>query len=394
MSLSNASIVRLTHSRVFQQARQAIVQSAITDKAITIQQIAAPTFDEKERAQWVMEQFQTLGLNHIYMDDLYNVYGWLGDLDEHDRPTLLVSAHTDTVFSAETDLAITRQAKRLFGAGLGDNSLGVAALLTLIELFIQHDLPHSARICFVANSREEGLGNLDGIRQVGETLLSHRIKAAIVLEGMALGRIYHAGIAVRRLKISYTAQGGHSWLHFGNPSAVHVLMNFGSAMQKLHFPKDPQTTFNIGILEGGSSINTIAAQATCYVDLRSKDAQTLQEIETQVRHTATSVLPSDDVQVQIDVVGDRPNGVIPETHPLVRLAINAHEAINMVPELEEGSTDANALLHLGIPTVCVGISYGGNAHTLKEYIETEPIENGMWHLLLLVAASSNALSTW
>ncbi|HLA45838.1 MAG TPA: M20/M25/M40 family metallo-hydrolase [Aggregatilineales bacterium] len=389
MSLSNASIVRLSNSLPLKAVRQAITCGKIIDRAVAIQQIPSPTFEEQKRAASVMQQFQKLGLEQVEQDDLHNVYGWLPGSHEE---VLLISAHTDTVFPAETSLEIRRENGRIYGPGLGDNSLGVAGLITLAELFLQSDVPHDATLCFVANTREEGLGNLEGINHVASRL-SGRIRAGIVVEGMALGRIYHAGIAVRRLKVMVTAPGGHSWLHFGSESAVHRLMRFGADLSYLSVPEKPRTTFNIGLISGGSSINTIAGSAECYLDLRSEDMETLNELESRVRSLAERNTTSG-VTFDFEAVGERPAGGIPQDHPLIRLAVDAHREINMTVELESGSTDANALLSRGIPTVCVGISYGGNAHTPGEYIETAPVEDGMWQLFLLTAAASNAVTVW
>lgn len=375
----------LSARRAHLQARQVI------DLAIAIQQIPAPTFQESKRAMDIALRFEALGLEDVSVDELYNVYGWLPSA-KADAPVLLISAHTDTVFPPDFDLSVRAEGDRVYGAGLGDNSLGVAALLSLAECFTKQNIPHEAAICFCANSREEGLGDLGGMRGVIEQI-GERLKGAIVIEGMALGRIYHAGIAVRRLKLNVTTQGGHSWLHFGHPSAIHSLIHLCDKLLALEVPTDPRTTYNIGLIEGGTSVNTIAADAACYIDIRSADTATLQELEARIQ---ALVAAEEQLKVHfaLDLVGDRPAGNIPQDHPLVQLAVNAHRAINMLPELESGSTDANALLARGVPSVCVGVSYGGNAHVAAEYIETAPIGDGLWQLLLLAAAASNALLMW
>src|SRR4051812_15414329 len=187
----------------------------VIDEAITIQQIPAPTFDEARRASYVQSRFQ--GLESVEVDELYNVYGVLPGVNRK-LPAILVSAHTDTVFDAAAPLGIQRQNGRIYGPGLGDNSIGVAALLALVDVLRDQQMPTD--IWFVANSREEGMGNLGGIRAAYQKL-APRISMALVLEGMAYGRIYYGGIAVRRFEITCRAPGGHSWLHFGRPSAIH-----------------------------------------------------------------------------------------------------------------------------------------------------------------------------
>ncbi len=280
----------------------------------------------------------------------------------------------------------------VYGPGLGDNSLGVAALLTLLDIFSQQYIQPTADIWFVANSREEGLGNLDGIRAVWDMLKS-RLGAAIVIEGMALGHIYHAGIAVRRLHITCQAPGGHSWLHFGNPSAIHGLVDAGARILALTPPEHPRTTYNIGLINGGHSINSLAMNADLYLDMRSESSEVLAHFEQQVRDAVNETSRSG-LEFAVDVVGDRPSGQIPITHPLVQLAAAALKLTGHVPQFETGSTDANVLLSNGLPTVTVGISYGGHAHRLDEFIETGPIASGIWQLLLLTLAVADHLHAW
>ncbi len=233
------------------------------DEAVAIQQIPAPTFAEGQRATYVRQRFEQMKLDSIEVDTLYNVYGRLPGSDPM-LPAILVAAHTDTVFEANAPLDVRREPGRIYGPGVGDNSLGVAAVLTLADLL--HDQGCPADIWFVANSREEGLGDLGGIRAVcekltGSNLSTARLGAAIIVEGMAYAHIYHAGIAVRRLEISCHTEGGHSWLHFGNASAVHHLMQLGAQITTIVPPKVPRTTYNIGVISGGQSVNSIASSA-------------------------------------------------------------------------------------------------------------------------------------
>ena len=361
---------------------------ATLEEAVTIQQIPAPTFAEQARAAYVQERFVALGLSDISTDDLYNVYGCFHGTDRN-QPALLVSAHTDTVFEAETPLTVQRSHQRISGPGIGDNSLGVAALLSLAETLRTLTLP--VDIWIVANTREEGMGDLGGIRAVYERLKS-RLGMAIVLEGMAYGRIYHAGIAVRRLQISVRGPGGHSWLHFGRPSAVHALLRLGASIASLQPPEYPRTTYNIGVIEGGRSVNTIAPEASMLLDLRSEDKETLALFEQVIRKLVNDHRQPD-LEFTVRVVGDRPAGSIPRSHPLVALARQVLESLGATPYLETGSTDANVLLAAGLPTVTIGIAHGSNAHRVDEYIETEQVADGLWQLLQLTLATSQLLAT-
>jgi tripeptide aminopeptidase len=367
-------------ANVYQPLYKSLQTGDILQRAITIQQIAAPTFAEQTRAEFVEAGFQKLGLRNVARDALNNVYGWWGDA----YPVIVVSAHLDTVFPVDTDLTVHHQKTRVYGPGLGDNSLGVAVLLLLAELFTQQATLDEVSLCFVANSREEGLGNLDGIRAVAETISPARIHSAVVIEGMALGRVYHAGIAVRRLKIEATTEGGHSWLNFGKPSAIHSLVQLAADVTRLSVPAEPRTTFNIGLIEGGHSVNSIATHAHFYLDLRSTLSAALSELEEKI-HELVTQHTAEEIQFHVEVAGDRPAGSIPADHPLVQLALAALAEIGIAGVLEHGSTDANILLAKGVPTVVVGVTHGGHAHRLDEFIETPPLVNGVWQIILLLA---------
>jgi acetylornithine deacetylase/succinyl-diaminopimelate desuccinylase-like protein len=205
---------------------------------------------------------------------------------------------------------------------------------------------------------------------------------------MAFGHVYHAGIAVRRLHISATAEGGHSWLNYGRPSAIHGIVELGARIAALQPPQTPRTTYNIGMIDGGTTINAIASKASLWLDLRSEESTTLAELERIVRQQVTAVARPD-LPFTIEVVGDRPAGSISPKHPLVQTALGALELVGIQGVLENGSTDANVPLAHGVPAVTVGITRGGNAHRLDEYIETEPVGDGLHQLVVLTLAAAN-----
>ncbi len=352
----------------------------VLQQALTIQQIPAPTFHESARAAYVADQFDRLNLTEIHVDDRHNVYGLLPG-NNHTGPGLMVMAHTDTVFSAETDLATRKDNGTIYGPGLGDNSVGVAALLGLAEALRDWQITPACNLWFVATSREEGLGDLGGIKQAFARMKPH-IGLVINIEGLAFGHVYHAGIAVRRLHITAHTEGGHSWLHFGRPSAAHAIV-----ILTINPPSTPRTTYNIGMLEGGQGINVIASEAGLWLDLRSEDQDTLQAIENQVRAHITR-LQTDDLTFNIDVVGDRPAGAIPPDHPLIIGARHALSVVGINGTLETGSTDANIPLSQNCPAVTIGITRGGNAHRLDEFVEVAPIRAGMRQFITLTLAAA------
>jgi acetylornithine deacetylase/succinyl-diaminopimelate desuccinylase-like protein len=352
--------------------------SRLLDLACAIQQIPAPTFEEEARAQFVLAQFQAHQLSDISIDDLGNVYARRPGTAN--GPALLVTAHTDTVFPREINLALTRTEERIIGPGIGDNSLGVAGLFGLLWSLEGVSLPGD--LYLVANVGEEGMGDLRGMRQV-MARFGPQVAATIVLEGMALGRVVHGGIGVRRYRFSTHTDGGHSYQHFGKPSAIHALVKFGAELAALRVTTTPKTTFNIGMIGGGTSINTIAREAWLDLDLRSEDAHQLTDLVAQVEHIAAHYHTAE-VRLEQHLIGNRPAGELAREHPLVQAAAKALNDVGLTPIYERGSTDANIPLSLGYPAVCVGLTYGNNAHRPDEYIETKPLEKGLLALTELV----------
>lgn len=374
----------------------------LIDLCIAIQQIPAPTGAEADRAAWVESRMRAIGLADVERDHLDNVYGRICGAGAPVHPALLVSAHTDTVFPQETDLQVRRMSNGLLrGPGIGDNSTGVAGLLTLAETLTQLAAP-PVDIWLVANSMEEGVGDLRGMRQVVNKLeTGHRpqasavqrrapLGAALVLEGMGLGRIVHQALGVRRYRTSATAPGGHSWGDFGAASAVHGLVSVAEEMLKLQLPQTPRTTFNIGRIGGGTSINTIAQEAWMELDLRSASPQTLTWLDGRIqriveRHAAARRARDDGLTLRHEQIGHRPAGALSFQHPLVQAACTILQEIGVKERSDAriSSTDANLPLSREIPAVCVGLTDGGDAHRLSEWIDPSPLAKGMQQLLYL-----------
>lgn len=357
-------------------------------QARAIQQIPAPTFAETERAAYVADVFRGLGLQQVELDAQRNVYARVPG-GRPERPALLVTAHTDTIFHAGTDLAQREDGDLVYGPGLGDNSMGVAGLLSLARWLMAQPQP-PVDVWFVATSGEEGLGDLIGMKAAFARLGS-LTGAVLNLEGLALGHIYHGGIAVRRLKVTAAADGGHSWLHYGRPSAVHRLIALGTALLELTPPALPRTTFNIGLIEGGDAINAIASQAAFWLDLRSESSAALRDFEENVRALIGQASDTD-VRFSIEVVGDRPAGRIGPEHPLVQIGISALASIGLKAALELGSTDANVPLAAGCPAITLGVTRGGNAHRIDEYVEQSPVSAGLAHLRLALRGALDYLA--
>ncbi|MGB1285260.1 MAG: M20/M25/M40 family metallo-hydrolase [Aggregatilineales bacterium] len=353
----------------------------VVEEGIRIQQIAAPTFEEAERAKYVAAQFTALGLENVEIDAVDNVYGVLPG-QNRTLPALMLMAHTDTVFPMETDLSIVREGNRISGVGLGDNCMGVSGMMGAIKYLREQNITLERDIYVVAPVCEEGLGDLKGARAAWEHI-GDKIGAVINLEGLAFGHVYRAGIAVKRLHIQTHADGGHSWLHYGKASATHAMSRLAAQIAGLELPVDPRTTCNIGMMSGGEAINGIARHAELWLDMRSESQSELEKLDAQVMRYI-DVLRRPDLRVDVEVVGNRPAGSIETDHPLVQVALETLALLNIRGTLERGSTDGNIPLYHGCPTITVGITRGGNAHRLDEYIEVAPVRAGMQQLITLV----------
>lgn len=356
----------------------------VLDLAVTIQQIPAPPFGEGQRAEFIRDRFHVEGLQSIEIDQIGNVLGCLPGRGE--KKPLVVSAHLDTVFPFDTDLQIRREEDKIFGPGIGDNSLGVAGLFGLLWVLRErHPAGLAGDIWLAANVGEEGLGDLRGMRHVVQRF-GAEVLAYIVLEGMALGEVYHRALGVRRFRVKVHTAGGHSWDDYGSPSAIHELAKIVAELTRMKVPSRPRSSLNVGVISGGTSVNTIASDAQFELDLRSEGAEQLDEMVEKVERIIQSFdLPG--VKVSMDLIGRRPAGALAATHPLVQLAQQALKKQNLDAVLTIGSTDANIPLSQGIPGVTVGLTTGFGAHTLNEYVHTPPLANGIVQLVDLVEAA-------
>ena len=353
----------------------------IVDLAIQIQQIPAPTFKEATRGEFVLKLFESEGLQNVMSDEAGNVYGrWTVDEGRRtDAKPLVISAHLDTVFPLEMDLNIKREGNKVYGIGLGDNSLGVAALFGLLWMLREQKIELGGDVWFVANVGEEGLGDLYGMKAVVDRFGAN-VLAYLVLEGMAFGHVYHKAVGVKRYRVTAKTRGGHSWSDYGQPSAVLELMRLIGKMTSLKLPSRPRTTMNVGKIHGGTSINVIPAEAWLELDLRSEGPNELADLVKRVEILIESA-NKPGVSVDAKVIGDRPAGELSLNHPLIKLAQACLWEQGMNAVLTSGSTDANIPLSKGYPALVLGVSTGGGAHTKNEFINTEFVGQGMEQLV-------------
>jgi acetylornithine deacetylase/succinyl-diaminopimelate desuccinylase-like protein len=350
--------------------------SNLLDLAIQIQQIPAPTFSEGARAEFVRGLFVSEGLQDVSIDAIGNVYARLPGRQKTAK-ALIVSAHLDTVFPNNINLQVTRQneAQKIVAPGIGDNSLGVAALFGIPWILREKRIELTHDIWFVANAGEEGLGDLCGMRAVVERF-DKNVIGYLILEGLALGHVYHRAIGVRRYRVTAKTAGGHSWSDYGQPSAVHEMAALVTQLTALRLPREPRTTMNVGTFGGGTGVNVLASEAKCDLDLRSEDPAELTKLIGQVEELFRHA-DRDGVTLLAEIIGQRPAGEISAEHPLVKLAVSCLHEQGLSAVLTAASTDANIPLSRNMPAVVMGITTGGGAHTTHEYIDVEPIEKGM-----------------
>lgn len=357
----------------------------IIDFAIQIQQIPAPTFHEQQRAEFVRGLFEREGLEEVSMDAVGNVYGLLrGKGQQLNVKPLIVSAHLDTVFPFEMDLSVKRKEDTIYGIGIGDNSAGVAALMGLVWMLRESKVELPGAVWLVANVCEEGLGDLRGMKAVVERF-GGNVQAYLVLEGMALGHVYHRAVGVKRYKITARTRGGHSWSDYGQPSAIHELSKLVVQLTALDLPREPRTTMNVGKISGGTSINVIAAEAALELDLRSEGQAALEKLIAGVERVIRQA-NRPGVSFETEVIGQRPAGELNQNHPLIRLAEACVRAQGLESILTTGSTDANIPLSKGYPALVLGVTTGGGAHTKDEFINIEPLAKGLEQLVRFVRA--------
>jgi tripeptide aminopeptidase len=358
----------------------------VLDTAQAVAAVAAPTGDEAARAALVATLFRAHGLVDVVQDDLHDVVARA--IGQNHATAVLLAGHIDTVFARETPIRLWADEQRAYGPGLGDNSLGIAAVIHVNNMIRELGVPLETDLLLTGNVGEEGLGNLRGAKQVLDDY--PEIGAMLAVEGQNLGRITHIAVGSRRLRVTVTGPGGHSWGDFGNPSAIHAAAKLIDALELIPLTQSPKTTLNVGMISGGISINSIAPEVTFDIDARSTDPAALRRVVDRIRAALSS--RDDRIQVKTDVLGDRPAGQVPPSSRIVTSAAEILQTLGCQASADASSTDANAAIARGIPAICIGMTTGANAHRLEEYIDVGPIATGLSQLLLLTVSLARDLN--
>lgn len=369
----------------------------VTEQQIAITEIPAPEFAEKERGAYVARLLAANGLN-VRTDSVGNVIGERqGTVEKY---VVLIVAHLDTVFPADTPVQVKRTEGRLEGPGISDDGTGLATIAGLARAMDQAKVKTEATVVFCADVGEEGEGNLRGIRELLNTY-KNRIRAVIAIDGAATDYVTTVALGSRRLEVSIEGPGGHSWSDFGMPNPITALARGIVEFSRTPMPEEPRSTFNFGVVSGGNSVNSIPTHADVKVDLRSEDEAELGRLESELRKAFAGAVGAEmaaasegsPLTLKISVIGVRPAGKLAEDSPLLAAIENADRYLGNRSRLERSSTDANLPLSQGIPAIAIGGGgEGGGAHSLNEWYDPAGRELGLKRALLTILAIAGAQS--
>ena len=371
---------------------------------LALARIPAPPFGEGARSEWLAEKFHALGLQPVHKDELGNVFGIrAGERDSFAS----VSAHLDTVFPAGTPLNVRQQGRKLYGPGISDNAAGVIALLAVAAACKNFDLPHAGSLLFIGNVGEEGEGDLRGMRHIfSNSKWKESIRASVVLDGAGTDTIVAEALGSRRFEVILRGPGGHSWSDFGVPNPIVGLARVIQVFSQTRVSSTPKTTFNIGVIRGGTSVNSIPEWASMRVDIRSTSAAEIERLEQELRYAIDQMIEEEEARsaeernssqrrggllAEIVPIGDRPGGELDPSASILQIARAVDAQLSNSAQVQRASTDANIPISMGREAIAIGAGgSGGGAHTLQEWFDTTGRELGLDRILLIVLALAGA----
>ena len=342
------------------------------DQQQSICEIPAPPFKESVRGAEYKRRLEALGLT-VRIDSIGNVIAERRGTGS--GPTVMIAGHLDTVFPEGTDVKVKRDGTKMAGPGIGDDCRGLAVVLSVARAFQMEKVATTGTVIFVGNVGEEGPGNLRGVRHLFNREYKGKIDYFISVDGTGLG-VTSRAVGSNRYRVTYTGPGGHSYGAFGMPSPIHALGRAIAAIADIQVPTSPKATFNVGIIEGGTSVNTISPSGSMDVDLRSESPKALADLDAKFQAAIRDGLaaenarwPSSRVRIalKLDTIGIRPAGAQPDDAPIVRAAVAAGKALGFTAPTTASSTDANFPMSLGIAAVTIdGGGDGQGAHATSE----------------------------
>ena len=361
----------------------------INDQQIRITEIPAPAFQEAQRAAAVKDLLSATGLN-VHIDDTGNVIGELPGTNENE--IVVLSAHLDTVFPAGTDVKVRHDGARLLAPGISDNGTGLVALVSIARAIQEVKIRPQRTILFVADVGEEGEGNLRGVRALVDEYRG-KLRGMVVLDGAGIDYVTTIALASRRLEVLINGPGGHSWSDFGMPNPINALVRGSVRFINTKVPTSPRTTFNLGQIEGGTSVNSIPYEARLKVDVRSESEDELGKLESAFRECMAAGVRDEmessrdrsrgKLEWRVEVIGSRPGGELAAQSPLLASLRAADGIVENESRIERSSTDANIPLSMGIDAIAIGAGgNGGGAHSLLEWYDPAGREVGLKRALL------------
>ena len=393
----------LKHKKVKKSYEYIIQQEPFTyENLIKLTEIEAPPFKEQNRAIEFKHMIEEIGIDSVWIDLEGNVVGLLKG--QEGTRTVGLDAHLDTVFPEGTDVKVRIKNDTLYAPGIADDSRGLSMLLTILKTIRNNDIALRDNLLFIGSVGEEGLGDLRGVKYLFRNGAS-KIDSWISIDGGSIGRVNNKGLGSYRYRVTFIGPGGHSWGSFGLVNPHHAL---GKAIQLFvnsadnYTSKGPKTSYNIGIIKGGTSINSIPFESIMEVDIRSVDPSRLDEMEEILQNSVKEALDDqnnrkrmgDNLTYVIDKIGNRPSGELSPSLPLVQRAMAVTKHFGVTPRLTRGSTNSNIPISLGIPSVTIGRGgKGGNVHSLAEWWYNDRGYRSIQLSLLLVLMEAGFLET-
>jgi tripeptide aminopeptidase len=382
-------------------------QRELSEEQLEVTRIAAPPFGEGLRADWLKQKFVALGLADVHTDDIGNVIG-LRPGTNPQANALAITAHIDTVFPPGTPIKVRKDGDRLLGPGISDNAAGIVGLLAIAGALQDSSIDTEHPILFVGNVGEEGEGDVRGMRHLfGDSKWADAIDYTLVLDGAGTDSIVTQALGSKRFQITIHGPGGHSWSDFGVPNPIVALARAIDDFSGTNVPNDPKTTFNIGVIEGGTSVNSIPESAGMRVDLRSASADEISKMERALKDALDHAVletsankgrkresASPILSYEMKMIGNRPAAELKPNARLLAIVQAADQQLGNSARLQRASTDANIPLSQGREAVAIGAGgSGGGAHTLHEWYDPANRELGLKRILLSALAIVNVASS-
>jgi acetylornithine deacetylase/succinyl-diaminopimelate desuccinylase-like protein len=393
------SIKKLTRNKKVKKAFNYIIdiEEKTNKNLIELTEIEAPPFKEEKRAKEFAKRLQLAGLENVWIDSIGNVIGFLkGSIG---NKNIAINAHIDTVFPEGTDVRVQERNDTLYAPGIGDDTRGLAMLLTIAETIKMNNIEPVNNIIFIGTVGEEGLGDLRGVRYLFENN-NPKIDSWIAVDGGSIGRVNNQALGSYRYEVVFDGPGGHSWGAFGLVNPHHALgYGIKNFIEKadLYTSSGPKTSYNVGVISGGTSINSIPFESSMLIDIRSIEPNRLDDMEEILFNSMQKALKEQnemkrsgsDLTLTINKIGNRPSGKVEESVPLIQRTIAATQYMGVEPRLTIGSTDSNIPISIGVPAVTIGRGgEGGGAHSLDEWwINKDGYKSIQLALLILLSES-------